>query len=48
METYKSPGTDGLPAEFYKALRILQISTVELFTYNKGQLSITQREASPN
>ena len=48
METDKSPGTDGLRAEFYKALRILEISTVELFTYNKGQLSITQREVSPN
>ena len=30
METDKIPGTDGLPAEFYKIFRILEILTLEL------------------
>ena len=30
METDKTPGTDGLQAEFYKVFRILEILTLKL------------------
>ncbi|KAL9982000.1 hypothetical protein ACROYT_G010777 [Oculina patagonica] len=46
MESEKTPGTDGLPAEFYKIFWN-DISTTLInalnFAYDTGQLSITQR-----
>ena len=46
MESDKTPGTDGLPAEFYKVFW-KDISTILIkslnFAYEKDQLSITQR-----
>ena len=46
MESDKNPGTDGLPAEFYKVFW-KDISTILInslnFAYEKDQLSITQR-----
>ena len=45
MESDKTPGTDGLPAEFYKVFW-KDISTILIkslnFAYEKDQLSITQ------
>ena len=46
MESEKTPGTDGLPAEFYKVFWI-DIKTPLIralnFSHETGQLSITQR-----
>ena len=46
MDSDKSPGTDGLPAEFYKTfwddLSSILIDALN-YGYNTGQLSITQR-----
>ena len=46
MESDKTPGTDGLPAEFYKVFW-KDISTILIkslnYAYEKDQLSITQR-----
>ena len=46
MESEKTPGTDGLAAEFYKVLRkdisSILISTLN-FAYESGQLSVTQK-----
>ena len=46
MESDKSPGTDGLPAEFYKIfwddMSSVLIDALN-YSYNVGQLSITQR-----
>ena len=46
METRKTPGSDGLPAEFYKVLWNDKCKTLlgELkFWYGTGHFSITQR-----
>ena len=46
MESEKTPGTDGLPAEFYKVFwkDISSILTSALnFAYESGQLSVTQK-----
>jgi len=48
VESEKTPGTDGLPAEFYKVFwkDISSILITALnFAYELGQLSITQKEA---
>ena len=46
MESEKTPGTDGLPAEFYKVfwkdISSILISALN-FAYESGQLSITQK-----
>ena len=46
MESEKTPGTDGLPAEFYKVFwkdnSSILISALN-FAYESGQLSITQK-----
>ena len=46
MEPNKTPGSDGLPAEFYKVFW-KEISTTLIralnYSYESGQLSITQR-----
>ena len=48
MESEKTPGTDGLPAEFYKVfwkdISSILISALN-FAYESGQLSITQKKA---
>ena len=46
MESDKSPGTDGLPAEFYKVFkRVVSPFLVSCLnkSYQKGKLAITQR-----
>ena len=46
MESEKTPGTDGLPAEFYKVfwkdISSILISALN-FAYESGQLSVTQK-----
>ena len=47
MENFKSPGIDGLPAEFYKIFwNEISDILIECFNYsfNKGELSITQKQ----
>ena len=46
MEPEKTPGTDGLPAEFYKVFwRDISSTLIDAlnYAYETGQLSITQR-----
>ena len=44
MESNKSPGSDGLPAEFYKVFRNdINQYLLNVCAYTKGLLSITQR-----
>ena len=46
MEAEKTPGTDGLPAEFYKVFwKDISVTLIDAlnYAYEKGQLSVTQR-----
>ena len=51
MDSEKTPGTDGLPAEFYKTfwdeLASSLISALN-YTYDQGTLSVSRDEASLN
>ena len=46
MEAEKTPGTDGLPAEFYKVFwKDISVTLIDAlnYAYEKGQLPVTQR-----
>ena len=50
METDKTPGTDGLPAEFYNVFWILEILTLELLILHtiKVNCQLPREEVSSN